>query len=202
MSDSNAHTVVLLGTGASIGSGYTRCGHNLSGDRGFVGNPVVRELLESGRYPALKLMLESFWKLHPMELDSLGLEEVWTFLEFAGKEFLRESVDLKQQRDEWLQAIRNPESEVDDEHCLCKRYREDQTIPPAGSIDLLLLAGWDLRRLLSRVFDSFVPPQDSLRSVRPRQPLQSAARDVRYRHGRFHDFYQPQLRHRPRARIE
>ena len=36
--------------------------------------------------------------------------------------------------------------------------------PATGSIDLLLLAGWDLRRLLSRVFDNFVPPQDSLRS--------------------------------------
>jgi hypothetical protein len=47
---------------------------------------------------------------------------------------------------------------------LCKRYREDQTIPPPGSIDLLLLAGWDLRRLLSRVFDNLMPPQDRLRS--------------------------------------
>jgi hypothetical protein len=163
VSDSNAHTVVMVGTGATIGSGYTRCGHILPGDQRFFGNPVVREQLESGRYPALQLMLESFWKLHPMELDWLGLEEVWTFLEFAGKEFLRESVDLKQQRDKWLQAIRNPESEADDEHCLCKRYREDQTIPPPGSIDLLLLAGWDLRRLLSRVFDNFMPPQDRLR---------------------------------------
>ena len=164
MSDSTANTVVIVGTGASIGSGYTRFGHNLPGDRGFFGNLVVRELLKSGRYPALQLMLESFWKLHPTELDSLGLEEVWTFLEFADKEFLRESVDLKQQRDEWIQAIRNPESETHDEHCLCKRYREDQTIPPPRSIDLLLLAGWDLRRLLSRVFDNFAPPQDSLRS--------------------------------------
>jgi len=164
MSDCNPHTVVMVGTGATIGSGYTRCGHNLPGDRRFFGNPVVRELLESGRYPTLQLMLESFWKLHPMELDSVGLEEVWTFLEFAGKKFLRESADLEEQQDGWLEAIRKPESQADDEHCLCKRYREDQTIPPSDEIDLLLLAGWDLRRLLSRVFEDLVPPRATLPS--------------------------------------
>ncbi len=37
MSDSNAHTVVMVGTGATIGSGYTRCGGKLPGDRGFFG---------------------------------------------------------------------------------------------------------------------------------------------------------------------
>ena len=164
MSDSDGHIVVMVGTGASIGSGYTRCSHNLPGDRRFFGNPVVQELLESGRYPALGLMLESFRKLHSMKLDSVGLEEVWAFLEFVGKEFLSESVDLKQQRDAWLEAIRKPESQTDDEHCLCKRYREDQTIPQSDEIDLLLLAGWDLRRLLSRVYDDLVPPRDTLPS--------------------------------------
>ncbi len=164
MSDSNGATVVIVGTGASIGSGYKRCGHTLPGDRGFFGNPVVRELLGSGRYPALQLMLESFPKLHPMGLDSVGLEEVWTFLEFAGKEFLRESVDFRLERDKWLEAIRRPELQADDEHCLCKRYREDQTIPPSDRIDLLLLAGWDLRRLLSRVYDDLTPPHGTLPS--------------------------------------
>jgi hypothetical protein len=36
---------------------------------------------------------------------------------------------------------------------LCKRYREDQTISPSDRIDLLLLACWDLLRLLSRVYE-------------------------------------------------
>lgn len=164
MNDSNGVAVVILGTGASIGSGYTRCGHTLPGDRGFFGNPVVWGLLGGGRYPALQLMLESFRKLHSRDLRTLGLEEVWTFLEFVGKGFLRESVDFKQQRDEWLKAIRKPESQADDEHYWCKQYREDQTIPPSDRIDLLLLAGWDLRRLLSQVYDNFAPPQDSLPS--------------------------------------
>ena len=163
MSDSTANTVIMVGTGASIGSGYTRCGHNLPGDWKFFGNVVVRNLVESGRYPALQLMLESFQKLHSMELDSVGLEEVWTFLEFVGKEFLRESVDLGHERNRWLKAIRESESQTD-EHCLCKRYRKYQTIPPSDSIDLLLLAGWDLRRLLSRVYDDLTPPQDTLHS--------------------------------------
>ena len=103
-----------------------------------------------------------------MKLDAVGLEEVWTFLEFVGKNFLRESVDLKQQRNEWLEAIRKPESQADDEHCLCKRYREDRTIPPSDRIDLLLLAGWDLLRLLSRVYDDLVPPKSPcLRTATP-----------------------------------
>ena len=123
---------------------------------------MVRELLGGGRYPTLGLMLTSFRKLHSMKLDAVELEEVWTFLEFVGKNFLRESVDLKQQRNEWLEAIRKPESQADDEHCLCKRYREDRTIPPSDRIDLLVLAGWDLLRLLSRVYDDLVPPQDTL----------------------------------------
>ena len=62
MSDSNAHTVVIAGTGATIGSGYTRCGGKLPGYRGFFSNRVVRELLGGGGYSTLGLMLTSFRK--------------------------------------------------------------------------------------------------------------------------------------------
>jgi hypothetical protein len=89
------NTVVMVGTGATIGSGYTRCGGKLPGDRGFFSNRVVRELLGGGRYPALELMLTVIPEVAFNGTRRQWLEEVWTLLEFVGKKFLRESVDLK-----------------------------------------------------------------------------------------------------------
>lgn len=142
-----------------MGSGYTRCGEKLPGDRGFFGNGAVRSLLQTGKYPALDYMLEPFRQLSGENLESVGLEEVWTFLDFAGKELFRGSLDLKGDCERWLDAIRKQETQLDDEHCLCQNYRTDKTIPTPADIDLLLVAGWDLRRLLSRVFDELTPPE-------------------------------------------
>lgn len=158
MTDISKSTVVILGTGATIGSGYTHSGRGLPGDRGFFGNDVVRSLLKSGHYPALDYMLESFRQLYDRSLKSVGLEEVWTFLEFAGKELFRGAVSLEQERKGWVEAICKPGAQTLDEHCLCVQCREDQTIPPSKEIDLLLVAGWDLRRLLNRVYDELVQP--------------------------------------------
>lgn len=155
-------TVVILGTGATIGSGYTRCGKTLPGDRGFFGNDAVKALLQGGNYVALKAVLESFRQFYRGNFDLVGLEEVWTFLEFAGRELFRDSIYLERERAQWLDAVRKPETQSDDEHSLCRRYRADRTIQTNANIDLLLLAGWDLRRLLSRAFDELVPPESNL----------------------------------------
>lgn len=158
MNDAIKRTVVILGTGATMGSGYTRHGKMLPGDRGFFGNSIVKTMLQSGHFAAVNSVLDSFRRGLGGSLDTVGLEEVWTFLEFAGKGLFRNSVDFKDETARWLEAVRRPESRLDDEHCLCRRYRADRTLLTRADVDLLLVAGWDLRRLLGRVFDELTPP--------------------------------------------
>lgn len=158
MNDAIKRTVVILGTGATIGSGYTRYGRMLPGDRGFFGNSIVKTLLQSGHFAALDIVLDSFRRGFGGSIDTVGLEEAWTFLEFAGKGLFRNSVDFKDEIARWLEAVRRPETRLDDEHRLCRRYRADRTLPTLADVDLLLVAGWDLRRLLGRVFDELTPP--------------------------------------------
>lgn len=156
-------TVVILGTGATCGSGYTRNGNRLPGDRGFFGNPGVGVLM-GHRHAALDMMLNSFRRLYGAEdLESVGLEEVWTFLEFAGNGLFRDAVDLTEERALWLQAIRKDETRTEDEHCQPRKWREDRTQPSAAEMNLLLVAGWDLRRLLSRVYGQLSPPENDNR---------------------------------------
>lgn len=85
--------VMILSAGATIGSGY-KCGvRELPGDRGFFGNYEVQELLKSGRFPALESILRSLRRGQAMETPAaLGLEEVWTFLDFV--HIFKNSVDL------------------------------------------------------------------------------------------------------------
>ena len=161
MNTTNVETVIILGAGASVGSGYTRGGHRLPGDRGFFGNTLVQEYLHSGQFPAIKEVLGSFEPRYGRSLDSIGLEEAWTLLDFADRLLLRDSKQFLNESDEWLKAIRRPDSQTDDEHCECRRCRTDHTIPPA-EVRLLLVAGWDLRRLLTRVYDRLSPPARNL----------------------------------------
>jgi len=158
MTDTSKSTVVILGTGATIGSGYTRCGESLPGDQGFFCNPLVQSLLQKEKYPALYLMLGTFRKMYGENLSAVGLEEVWTFLEFSAKDIYKPLTILDKERKEWLTEIRKPEFRSDDEHCHCQHYREDRTIPTPTDIDLHLLAGWDLRRLLCRIYGEVAVP--------------------------------------------
>lgn len=150
--------VVILGTGATIGSGYTRCGENLPGDQGFFCNPHVQSLLKEEKYPALYLMLGTFRNVYGDNLANVSLEAVWTFLEFSAKDIFKPLTDLIWERQRWLDIIRKPESRTDDEHCLCQHYRENREIPPQTEVDLHLLAGWDLRRLLCLVYGNADAP--------------------------------------------
>ena len=153
-------TVVILGTGATIGSRYKHCGENLPGDQGFFGNRVVQALLKDGNFHALNIMLGTFRKMYGESLANASLEEVWTFLEFSAIDLYKPLTDLTEQRSKWLEKIRKPESRTDDEHCLCQHYRENRAIPPQTEIDLHLLAGWDLRRLLCQVYGEVSAPSD------------------------------------------
>lgn len=161
MTETSKETVVILGTGATIGSGYTRCGNTLPSDQGFFSNSMVQQLLNHGKYPALNIMLGTFRNMYGDNLAAVGLEEVWTFLAFSGKDPYKPLTDLEEERKKWLEKIRKPESKADDEHCLCKFYREDRTIPTPTDIDLHLLAGWDLRRLLCQVYGEVAAPRES-----------------------------------------
>jgi len=152
--------VVILGTGATRGSGYTRGGENLPGDQGFFCNPLVQSLLKKEKYPALYLMLGTFRKMYGNNLAVVSLEEVWTFLEFSSKDIYKPLTDLAEERKRWLEIIRKPKSRTDDEHCICQHYRENRAIPPQTEIDLHLLAGWDLRRLLCRVYGEVAAPSE------------------------------------------
>jgi hypothetical protein len=157
MNEACKNTVVILGAGATIGSGYTRCGKNLPGDRGFFERPAVRTLLS--QCPALEIMLKIFRHECGQDLRGVSLEEVWTFLEFSVKGVYRKRklANLAQEQEDWLAQIRDPASIDDDEHWYCKHFRQDRTLP-SEKIDMTLLAGWDLRRLLYRVFQEVQAP--------------------------------------------
>jgi hypothetical protein len=152
--------VVILEAGATIGSGYTLCGQTLPGDRGFFGNPLVQERLS--KYPALHAMLSFFRKVHGIDLVGVGLEEVWTFLDFSSRDLYRPLSDLANERNEWLHAIRKPQSTRDDDHYWTRFYPKHRTIPVPNEIDqkLNLLAGWDLRRLVSEIYGAVDAPGD------------------------------------------
>ncbi|HEC97112.1 MAG TPA: hypothetical protein ENI58_02995 [Nitrospirae bacterium] len=85
MSYQTKKTVIIVGTGATIGSGYLKCGNPLPGDKGFFGHAVVREMVKE--YPALCIILD-FFNSHRdnCNYEQASLEEVWTFLEFRRKE--------------------------------------------------------------------------------------------------------------------
>jgi hypothetical protein len=68
--------------------------------------------------------------------------------------------DLAKERNTWIEAIRKPESQSDDEHYWTRFYRKDRTTPVPNEIDLHLLAGWDLRRLVSEIYGAVDAPAD------------------------------------------
>jgi len=71
MNTTGVETVIILGTGASVGSGYTRGGHRLPGDRGFFGSTLAQEYLNSGQFPAITQVLGSFKPRYGRSLDSI-----------------------------------------------------------------------------------------------------------------------------------
>ena len=153
-------TVVILGTGATIGSSYTKKGHSLPGDRGFFGSPQVHDLLP--KYCALYVMLQFFCRGYSGDLKDLSLEEVWSFLKFCSPNTVySSSYDFREEKERWLNQIRSPGSERDDEHYLCRKFRQDRTIPPQwNDIDMSLLGGWDLRCLVSEVYRAAQPSSE------------------------------------------
>jgi len=70
--------------------------------------------------------------------------------------------DLANERNEWLHAIRQPQSRRDDDHYWTRFYREDRAIPVPNEIDpkLNLIAGWDLGRLVSEIYGAVDAPGD------------------------------------------
>ena len=89
-------TVIILGTGATIGSGYTKCEKRLPGDRNFFENQAVKNLIS--QYPALDTLLDFFRKERGDDLDGVGLEEVWTFLEFCSKGVYEKIYDFEEEK--------------------------------------------------------------------------------------------------------
>jgi hypothetical protein len=83
---------------------------------------------------------------------------VWTYLEFAEQEPYRHIHPINKEIERWLERIRQPGSEADDEHAQVSEWRRNHTRPRLSDINLWLLAGWDLRRLLARVYDEPVEP--------------------------------------------
>jgi hypothetical protein len=157
VSNQSTKTVVILGAGATLGSGFTKCDKHLPGDRGFFGHDLVRANVKN--YPAVDLMLDLFFRTG--DLSQASLEDVWTFTEFCSKATYSSSISLAGAKEEWLNRIRDLSSQRIAEHCQAKEFRESNTIPPdLGRMDMPLLAGWDLRCLFSDVFGEVKPPVD------------------------------------------
>lgn len=146
-------TVVILGTGATQGSGFTKCNKPLPGDRGFFEHELVKNNLY--KYPALDIMLRLFISTSKNENDKISLEDVWTFLEFSSKKQYLNLYNLEDEKKSWLERIGTNIIRTD-EHCDVKKFRELKMIPQnLDKIDMSLLAGWELRLLVSEVYDHF-----------------------------------------------
>ena len=158
MNTTNNNTVVILGAGATIGSDYRLCGQTLPGDRDFFSNSLVQDRVS--KYHALNAMLSVFREVHGDDLARVGLEQVWTFLDFSSRDLYRPLTDLAKDCKEWLKVTRKSVPKRDDDHYWTRYYRADRTIPVPNDIDrkLHLLAGWDLRRLVSEIYGAIKPP--------------------------------------------
>ncbi|MEC4685096.1 MAG: SIR2 family protein [Nitrospirota bacterium] len=152
MNDHTKKTVIIVGTGATIGSGYLKCGNPLPGDKGFFGHAVVRKMVKE--YPALCIMLD-FFNSHRdnCNYEMASLEEVWTFLEFCSKGIYSKIYNFEKEKKKWIGWAWDLTNHPPDKHCLYDTYSNDFTIPPDSSkIDLFLIAGWELRALLSEIY--------------------------------------------------
>ncbi len=148
-------TVIILGTGATQGSGFTKCGKSLPGDRGFFGHEFVKDRLK--RYPALDIMLEFFRGRNNRKLDDISMEEVWTFLEFCSKGLYSNLHDFGKEKKELRERAKKSKPN-DEEHCFYRICRKDATIPENNDwIDLSLVSGWELRTLASDVYRDCKP---------------------------------------------
>jgi hypothetical protein len=103
-------------------------------------------------------LLAPFRAAHGNGLYGVGVEAAWTYLEFAEQEPYRRIHPINKEIERWLERIRQPGSEADDEHAQVSEWRRNHTRPRLSDINLWLLAGWDLRRLLARVYDELVEP--------------------------------------------
>lgn len=152
--------VVILGTGATIASNYKKIGKSLPGDKGFFDNEFVNKKIES--LPALKIMLSLFSNKNT-NVDSkiYSLEAFWTFLDFCT--VYKHIYDLKEEKKEWWEGVNNNNRyNVDKLHCNAKIYLEDnsmQTNNDYSKIDLVLMAGWELRVLISEVYSEVERPE-------------------------------------------
>jgi hypothetical protein len=103
-------------------------------------------------------LLAPFRAAHGNGLYGVAVEAVWMYLEFAEQEPYRRIHPINKEIERWLERIRQPGSEADDEHAQVSEWRRNHTRPRLSDINLWLLAGWDLRRLLARVYDELVEP--------------------------------------------
>jgi hypothetical protein len=127
MSDQTKKTVIIVGTGATIGSGYSKCGHSLPGDRGFFGHKLVKEMVKE--YPALYIILDFFTAQGGnCNYELTSLKEVWTFLEFCSKGIYSKIYNFKKEKKKWIEQARDS-ANPPDKHCLYDTYSNDYTIP-------------------------------------------------------------------------
>ena len=73
--------------------------------------------------------------------QDVGVEAVWTYLEFAEQEPYRHIHSFNNEMERWLERIRQPESHADDEHALVSEWRRNHTRLRPNVIDLWLVAG-------------------------------------------------------------
>lgn len=160
MTSTGSKTAIIVGTGATRGSGYSKNGFPLPGDRGFFGHDLVKSQID--KYRALEILFGLFGERGNHYPEQASLEEVWTFVEFLSKGVYSNLYDLKNERTEWIRRTQSA-APYDEEHCLSKVFREQKTIPtPLERIDMTLLAGWDLRLLLSDVYRGVTAPSQNV----------------------------------------
>lgn len=152
MNDQTKKTVIIVGTGATIGSGYLKCNNPLPGDRGFFGHTLVKETVK--KYPALCIILDFFNSSRDnCNYEQPSLEEVWTFLEFCSKGIYSKIDNFEEEKNKWIEQIQDSAYHPPNKHCLYDTYSNDYTIPRDESkVDLFLIAGWELRVLLSDIY--------------------------------------------------
>ena len=160
--------VLLLGAGATSGSGVS-C--EINGSR-F--NPPVDinffetiyqnapDLLSVSKRPFLRTLLSSFdgRLVEAQSFSGIRLEQVWSFVDLCFKHFLSGKYSFEKEHNKCNELMHQISQGARDSHHYYQDYMNPRDINQAAWL-MLVLAGWELRTLISDVLGRIVVSSDN-----------------------------------------
>ncbi len=163
-----AKNVLLLGAGATTGSGGT-CEINGARFTPPVDNNFFEtvsqhapDLLSENNRPFLRTLLSSFDIRFSETKDFSGirLEQVWSFVDLCFKHFLPGKYTFVKEHNKCNELIKRINQGAKDSHHYYQDYMNPRDINKAVWL-MLVLAGWEMRTLISDVLGRIIVPSDN-----------------------------------------